>query len=409
MRRPTRERLNEDGEPERRRPTLADRFIARRFADWERAVHPKTIDQLKAGVRKAHRFVLTEEAITRIAEIITTIPDLLVRECRFARAPYDVCWIEFPAHVMFSYMRARDPEIYDIRGEWGDVESSDHTIGYLIDHERVNIICGGTVANPDDAPKILPIQYHLHSEWTGIDCEDFKRRAGALGPIRLNGEDFDAIEMFMFGSTFMDLTAEQRAEVSGRNSISYLPSNPLHPSHDKWNEDGAMVDAIRGSVGELRNIIAILLVMNRPSLTKYVRTASNGRGFQRGKLMPYFSHTTVTIDLDTRPTLKLIGTPAGEAVSKRRGEVKGHYCHDETTREYSRIAGCVHEFEQTHGPEDKWAPWPDAPIGLPGEPGVPRNWVCASCGGKRWFIRDHGRGDATKGFVIKDGYEVTVR
>jgi len=59
----------------------------------------------------------------------------------------------------------------------------------------------------------------------------------------------------------------------------------------------------------LRNIIAVLLVMNRPSLTKYVRTSTPGRGFFKGKVLPYLSHTTVTIDLDARPTLKLIEVP----------------------------------------------------------------------------------------------------
>jgi hypothetical protein len=156
----------------------------------------------------------------------------------------------------------------------------------------------------------------------------------------------------------------------------------------------------------LRNIVAILLMMNRPSLTKYIHNANAGRGFHKGKVMPYLSHTTVTIDIDARPTLKLIGTPQGDAVPRRRHEVEGHFCHDETARDFSRIAGCIHEFAPTHGPVDDWAPWPDAPLGVPGEPGCPRNWVCAACGGKRWWVKEHGRGTAEKGFVVKDGYTV---
>jgi len=385
---------------EKRRPTLADRFIARKYSDWERAVHPKTIDQLKRSARNARRFVLTEDATRRIGEVITTIPDLLIREHQFARAPYDLTWIEFPSHVLWEMFRARHPAAYTSAGIWGDPEASDHTIGYLIDHERVNIICGGTVADPDTLPNILPIQYRLHTEWDAADQTEYARRAGLIPP-----ED---LEMYLWGSTWVDLKKATRDELINRNTAEFLPVNPLHHNAQRWLDDGEMRDAVRGSVGELRNIIALLLVMNRPSLTRYVRTFPNSRGFYKGKILPFLAHTTVTMDLDARPTLQLIGTPAGEEVSRRRHEVKGHYKHDQTSRQYSRIAGCIHEYQPTHGPKEDWAPWPDAPIGMPGEPGVPRNWVCSECGGKRWWQKDSERGTAEKGFLAHDGYDVTI-
>jgi hypothetical protein len=39
---------------------------------------------------------------------------------------------------------------------------------------------------------------------------------------------------------------------------------------------------------------------------------------------------------------------------------------------------------------------------------VPRNWVCSDCGGKRWWQRPSERGDASIGYVVKDGYDVDV-
>lgn len=405
-----RRRPDREPEPEeKRRPTLADRFITRKFAEWERAVHPKTLDQLKGSVRHARRFVLNEDATRRLGEIITTIPDLLVREHRFARAPYDLTWVEFPSHILWEHFRRHHPEAYEHPGIWGDPETADHTVGYLIDHERVNVICGGTVGDPDGDACVLPIQYRLHTEWTQAERDEFVRRAGITTDAegrRYGVTDNDQIEMYLWGSTWVDIGTAVRLELTQRNTVEFLPSNPLHRNHRYWMGDGEMRDAVRGSVGELRNIIAILLVMNRPSLTKYVRDFSNSRGFFRGKLLPFMAHTTVTIDIDAVPTLRKIGTPSEDAVAKRRHEVKGHYKHDQIARDYSRIAGCIHEFQASHGPEDDWALWPDAPIGMPGEPGVPRNWVCAACGGKRWWQKDHERGSAEKGFVAHDGYDV---
>lgn len=385
---------------EKRRPTLADRFIHRKFSDWERVVHPKTIAQLQRSARAANRFVLTEAATLRIAQVIDSIPDLLIREQRFARAPYDLTWIEFPSHVLWNYMREQNPEAYEHQGRFGDLESSDHTIGYLIDHERVNIVAGGTVANPDRAPNIMPIQYRMHTEWRPEERAEFRRLTG----MRL---DWHA-DAFLCGSTYDRLAPSERGELAARHAVDFLPFNPQHRLFDRYSSDGEWRDAARGSIGELRNIIAIMLVMNRPSLTKYVQSNQGGRGFHKGKLMPYLSHTTVTIDLDARPTLRLIGTPEGEGVPRRRHEVEGHFKHDATAREYSRIAGCIHSFQPTHGPKDQWAPWPDPPLGVPGEPGVPRNWVCSDCGGKRWWQRESERGDASIGYVIKDGYDVDV-
>lgn len=213
--------------------------------------------------------------------------------------------------------------------------------------------------------------------------------------------------MYLWGSTWEHLSEATRAAVRGRNTVEFLPGNPLHFNYDRWLNSRVWREAMRGSVGELRNVIALLLVLNRPSLTRYIRTLPNGRGFHKGKLKSFMAHTTVAIDLDAVPTLRLIGTPAEDAVAKRRGEVKGHYKHDETSRQYSRIAGCIHEYQPTHGPKDNWAPWPDAPIGMVGEPGIPRNWVCAACGGKRWWRRETEAGDAGVGFVNHDAYQVT--
>ena len=386
-------------EPEmRRRPTLADRFISKKFMDWERAVHPRAIDQLQRSTRKARRFVFDENATRRSAHVIDTVPDLLAREHQFARAPYDLTWIEFPSHVLWEYMRERNREVYTGLGKYGEKATADHTIGYLIDHERVNIICGGTCEEPDLSPNIMPLQYRLHTPWEKPDRDEFRRLTALPDEMNPNA--------FLWGSTFTKLDAATRAELENRNTVELLPLNPRHKMFDRYQGNGEWHEAMRGSVGELRKIIALLLILNRPSLARYERTTDNARGFWKGKSIAYLSHTVVGVDLDAVPTLLLIGTPEGEGVPRRRHEVRGHFKHDETAREYASVAGCIHEFQASHGPHKDWALWLDAPPGIPGDPGVPRNWVCAACGGRRWWQKESHRGSAEVGFVVKDGYDV---
>jgi hypothetical protein len=150
--------------------------------------------------------------------------------------------------------------------------------------------------------------------------------------------------------------------------------------------------------GDLRNVIACLLMLNRPTITKYVDDLPQSRGWLKNKLVPYWSHTTVTINLDPKPILRLIGTDRESGVTKRRHEVEGHYCHDKEWRDYGTIAGCIHE------PIDTDADW----IPLVGvyAPSTVEHWVCKVCGGKRWWRSEHLRGDANKGWVIKDRYNV---
>jgi hypothetical protein len=379
--------------PTKRGPILADRFLAHKFSAKERFVHPKTMDMLQRSMRAAHKFVFDERAAERIAQVVRDIPSLLVREHGFARPPFEVTWIEWPSWIYWKVLRDADPGRYENTGWYGELDSADHTVGYLIDHNRINTICGGTVANPVTDPQVTGMQYRLRTEWPIDDQLEFARLCGCS---RMS------LDMLMWGSTWDNLTNDERRVLREFNVMEQTPLNPAHPSYHKWTADGGMASMARGTIGDFRTIIAILLMLNRPSLTSYRNSLPNAPGFISGKFRAYMAHTTVTIEIDPVPTLRLIGTPAGDAVPRRRHEVRGHYCHNKEARDYSRIAGCVHNFEPNHGPP-KWLPWPDA------GPDDPDNWVCSDCGGKRWWRPEHERGDASRGFVVHDDYDVIRR
>jgi len=106
----------------------------------------------------------------------------------------------------------------------------------------------------------------------------------------------------------------------------------------------------------------------------------------------------VTIDIDAVPTMRLIGTPAGDAVPRRRHEVRGHYCHNAEAHDYARIAGCQHEWLAA---DAFWEPLRGTRIS------DANHWVCDACGGHRWWQRTHKRGDESRGTVMHGGYNVT--
>src|ERR1051325_4521112 len=104
---------------EKRRPTVADRFLATRLAAHEQILHPKAYEQIRNGVRNARKFVFDEDACRRIAHVVATIPDLLVREMQFARAPFDLTWIEWPSWYYWMALRDPNPGKVDSQGERG--------------------------------------------------------------------------------------------------------------------------------------------------------------------------------------------------------------------------------------------------------------------------------------------------
>jgi hypothetical protein len=374
----------------KREPLLADRFAYRRFDVHDGIYHPKALAQLQHTVRAAHKFVFDEDAARRVAKVVSEVPDLLVREHRFARAPYDITWIEWPSWAYWQTLRDENPALYDTQGEWGKIDTADHTVGYLIDHGRVNTFAGGTVAHPKGPASMTPLQYRLHTEWPIEDQLEFSRLVGCS---RIG------LDAAMWGSSYDKLSQDERRILRNYNVIELAPFNRAHRAYPSLMKDGAMADSLRGAVGDLRTVIAILLMLNRPSISRYVQTLPNSRGWLKGKIVPYMAHTVVSVSLDAAQSLRLVGTPQDDANPRRRHEVRGHFCHDRVAREYMRIAGCLHNWQDC---DEQWMPWIEAPMA------EVHHWRCASCGGKRWWRADHERGTAVKGFIAHDGYDVSI-
>jgi hypothetical protein len=367
---------------ERRRPTLADRFIHRKNLPVEYMKTP-VIEDMQRKTRAARKFVLDEDAAARVAEVVRDIPELLLREADFARAPFPLTWIEFPHWRFYEALH----------GVTVDDPTADQTVGYLIDGGKTSVVSGGTLGDPLSKTYPGVLQFNLNTAWSEADYKIFAAEGGGGtgGP-----EDEHGLDIYLWGSTINKMDTETISRLRQCHSLSLLP---LNRSRDADDLRRMLDEILKGSVGELRNIIAILLLLNRPTVSHYKEIPAS-RGWMRNKNIPYAAHTAVTIDLNAVPTLRLIGTPAGEGVAKRRHEVRGHFCHDADARDFRRVVGCLHDWIAA---DEYWSPLNGARIA------DANHWVCDACGGKRWWRAAHERGDATRGYVSHDDYDVTAK
>jgi hypothetical protein len=373
--------------PDKRQPTLADRFMAVPAHELT-ASHPsRFIEHIRRGIRQAERFAFDDAAAATLAHVVHSVPDLLVREHKFAVAPFPVTWIEFPSLTYWKTLRSYMPAAYDRAGAMGAEATADTALGFLVDHDRVSMIVDGPEpASVKRSPRIHLLQYRLRAEWP---LEDQLAFATLCGCSRLG------LDSLLWGSTYAQLDHESRRLLRNSCAVEVVPlAGRLQQTAA---QPRALEGIAAGAAGELRTLIAMLLMLNRPSLTRYSNTLAQTRGWIGNKVRPFMRHRTVTIDLDPIPMLRRIGTPHDDQQLRARHRVKGHYCENREAKDFRRIAGCVHAWVDS---DVRWHPWPDA------KPGEVEHWVCDSCGGKRWWRDDHERGSAAVGWVSKD-YEVT--
>lgn len=383
---------------EKRKPTLADVFIAHQYTTndpFRFNVNLRIIGELQQKVRKANKFIFDSQASQRMGEVVRDIPDLIIKESRFARAPFDLTWVEFNSSV-FWY------ELYRDRPEFNSNADPEHAraIGMLIDGDSAILVAGHSKAetsrgrpNSDSdviAAYVCPLGYQLNTEPNVYDMADKVYPTGMDSQTRF----VDRMNHLFWGQTAVAVSEEIVTEAS-----RHFLAKPIMDGFYKL-QPANVRKILDMCAGDLRDVVTCLLLLNRPAITHYVNDMPKSRGWLRNRMIPYWAHTTVTISIDPKPILKLIGTPGETGITKRRHEVEGHYCHNKTAHEYEDVCGCVHDWIDTD------ADW--IPLAMPYAKSDVNHWVCKICEGKRWWRNEHWRGDATKGFVIRDRYNVTT-
>lgn len=294
---------------------------------------------------KARRFLLNDEASHRLGEVIRDTEDLILEHHQFALPPYPVTYIEFNIDTM---QRALGREVSSYDGPM-DVQ-----IGYLVSGLSVRSF----VRASDGRHTIGPFILH---KGDGL-------RGSMRLPEEIGHERWARLCIFL-GS-----------------SIHALPNNELRAT---LLRDWALKPACKfkytpevcaGATGDLRNLFAILLLLNQPHIVN-VTPVARRTGLSRGKRMVYAAHSIVNIELGRRKNYRKLLQKGLPRRSPRRHEVRGHFTH------WGTKDGCVHQ-------------WPIMPSEAP-KTGAP-TWTCKLCGGKRTWREAFERGDAGVGFVTKE-------
>jgi hypothetical protein len=355
--------------------TLADRFVATPLNKMLNPMNSGLIrlrnvaHHAQTKTKTAEKFVFDAEASQRVGTVLRDIPELLVEQIQFARAPFDLCWIEYDSDEIFKIL---NPEQHGPSDRTRDIN-----VGLLIDQNRIVVV----VEDDRGGVGVMPFVYHLNTEWPLVDQLRFCDlvRTSRLG-----------IDMWLWGSVANKFRQEGKSDYL-RILRDTTMVEPLFDT-DK------MAYVLDVSMGDFKNHLAILLLLNQPSTTQYVQVPQT-RGWVGNKPKPFMAYRNVKMALDPVPNIVLLSQGHGVGDLRRRHRVRGHYCHNEVARQAARHHSCIHDWQAA---DDEWSVITYARPNIDIE-----RWICGGCKGRRWWRAQHERGDASKGFVDHLTYEVT--
>lgn len=363
-----------------RKPTLADLVLAqdfRLFAKIDNGWGARQRDNL----RTAKKFRLDPQAASYLGTMLRKYPRIIADAQDFAIPPFERMWVEMPFPPFYEAV-AEKPH---------DSRTGDLAVGYLFVGPTVRV--AGTSRNGDSW--FIPIEYTLHKPMTvaeelfiaeklglsrlGLDLWFWGGGAsaftGGLNRIAMGGsEDAD---------DYPEWDKEGLRALRANHSVSFVKM--VSPEYEvKYNA------IVEGSMGDLRNIVGLLLFLNRTRDIQYSgEELPMAQTIINRKTRPMLPHRVIKLRLDPLPRLQRLA--AGAGIRRRLHDVRGHFCHDRTARE----GGCMHGVEML----GEWGDW-----WLEHEP---LRWKCSGCGGHRWWRREHHRGHADVGVIREQRYDVT--
>lgn len=355
----------------KRRPLLADSLLARKVIGP--SVYKTHQAQRNEALRTAKRFVLDGTAAQYLGQMLEDHPRIVADAQDFAIPPFKQMWIEFPLQPFFRQITGFDTDPY-----------GDRVLGYLYDGPVVSV-----AASMDKMEcGWMPVDYILHRPST---LKEEIEVAVAAGTSRMQ------LDFWFWGQTasrFCDdpgiaLTPESRVHIDkaawdseGLRALRANHSVRFSKAWDLMDRESKSI-FIRGSGGDLRNIVALLLFLNRTRDIQTVKDIGYTPALLNRKPRALVTHSVISLKLDPAPLLRKL--VAGEGIKRRLHDVRGHFCHDKRAR-----AGCTHGEMHDGDFGEFWVEY------------EPLRWNCERCNGKRWWRREHSRGKFEDGMVIQE-------
>jgi hypothetical protein len=184
------------------------------------------------------------------------------------------------------------------------------------------------------------------------------------------------IDILFWGSSYEKLSPSERHALRANHGFEHWYAKDV---------DDIITPMFFSAAGDLRNIIALTLFLNRTNEVRFDEQIGPAQGFVHAKVTTLTRHSVVRLKLDPKPLFKKLYGHGG--VWRREHDCRGHFCHDKTARNSACNTILL-------GPTHDWH-----------EYGV-NQWRCMTCGGLKWWRKAHRRGHKEKG-TVQTEYRVT--
>jgi hypothetical protein len=352
----------------KREPLLADKFLALGYhpEDTSGVVTKAFWQTTCSNLKLAKHFVFDRQATEYCAALLKQEPRIVADAQDFAIPPFERTYIEIDFTAWYRVLAGREPDGHaDIR------------MGYLIVKNEVRCLSESL-----EGVGLSPISYRLNEPFT---LEEEVKLCRQLQISRSKLDLFFWAESAFTFTRVENVDGRREAHVDHewqKEGLRSLRANhgfafnlPPHRSLPKiWDR------FYESSAGDLRNIIGLLLFLNRTSKTRYETEAPLLPGRWIGcKQATLLRHRVISFSVN--PVPRLLKLAAGESIRRRLHDVRGHLCHNEVARTNLHD----HEWEESEENHLRWS---------------------CSCGGLRWWRKPHMRGHEERGLVTSE-YRVT--
>lgn len=346
-------------------------------------------------INKARRFVLADDVVRVVARASLSPPRSLMACLSRSRLPYDTVWFEWDEYVRVEALSGAPPNRKNVAGRLGLLcqRSVDDDGAHL---NEMMVVVGRF--SPEAR---LPVGTHPYG--VGVSWSPDDPVAESWHPyMTAENADKTMIANMLWGREWADAwdgpdTPPRAGRYMRRLAQHVFPSfvGPMgHQMHDEvmpgpdasgeeereWAEQ--LYDMLLSISGDVRFLVTLLAMLNTVQLATDREHAPAGSRYVGGRIRPYMSRHTVRLEVPKERAVRKVET-LRVAGSRRRGhEVMGHYC-------VSRLDGVA-------GHDHAWVRAGD------------NLWVC-HCGARKWWRKEHERGDASLGWVEKDYSVVASR
>lgn len=351
--------------------TLADSLIR----EWSSRVYRSHIDKhgwVARNVALARKFVLDEEMSAFVADLSYAvfpkgrddrIKDIVESSRASSRLPFPTTWIELDMIARTKRSREYGAYIAGYRGP--------HRIGWLMmrhphnEHAFMACHCGSQSIDITDRNKMLaipnaaPYCYVWVTDdspipWNTVDFSE-------------SGADKDRIAQFLVGHASYSTFGK-------RIGLAHSPFSNKQ-LRDLMSTAEAQSTTLREQAGDVRALWAFLSALNDIPVLKTVVRPQNGQ-MAGGNYRKFVEHTVISLVIPTKVSYRTFAKRIARAARRRAHPVRGHWRKD---WRIMPAALCDHLWidEGDHG-------------------------VCTVCKGRRHWITEHQRGDASLGFVLHD-------